>query len=81
VMIVMILKMTLHKLMLLLMKRIVMWRNKAKVILLATLAIQLLHLGGHEQLLFSNYSGPQNSAVNVQDIVSVILLFFHRDSS
>jgi hypothetical protein len=37
-------------------------------------------LGGHGQLLFSSYSGPQNSAVNVQDIVSVFLLFFGRDT-
>jgi hypothetical protein len=29
--------------------------------------------------LFSGHSGPQNSAVNVQDIVSVFLLFFSRD--
>jgi hypothetical protein len=29
--------------------------------------------------LFSGYSGPQNLAVNVQDIVSVFLLFFSRD--
>jgi hypothetical protein len=29
--------------------------------------------------LFSGHSGPQNSAVNMQDIVSVFLLFFSRD--
>jgi hypothetical protein len=29
--------------------------------------------------LFSGHSGPQNSAVNVQNIVSVFLLFFSRD--
>jgi hypothetical protein len=33
--------------------------------------------GQHE--LFSGHSGPQNSAINVQGIVSVFLLFFSRD--
>jgi hypothetical protein len=28
--------------------------------------------------LFSGHSGPQNSVVNMQDIVSVFLLFFSR---
>jgi hypothetical protein len=31
---------------------------------------------GHE--LFSGHSGSQNSAINVQGIVSVFLLFFRR---
>jgi hypothetical protein len=29
--------------------------------------------------LFSGHSGPQNSSINVQGIVSVFLLFFSRD--
>jgi hypothetical protein len=29
--------------------------------------------------LFSGHCGPQNSAINVQGIVSVFLLFFSRD--
>jgi hypothetical protein len=34
---------------------------------------------GHE--LFSGHSGPQNSAINAQDIMSVFLLFFSRHNS
>lgn len=36
--------------------------------------------GGYEQPeLFSGHCGPQNSAVNIQDSVPLLLLFFSRD--
>jgi hypothetical protein len=81
----MIVKTTMQLLILLLMKRIVRRKKKAKVILLVTLTVNSgfiwedmdNYYGQH--VLFSGHSGPQNSAVNIQETVSVFLLSCSRD--
>jgi hypothetical protein len=66
--------------------RIARQRKLAKVILLAILTISdfiwedMDNYNGQRVLFYAN-SGHQNSAVNVQDTVSVFLLFFSRLSA
>jgi hypothetical protein len=71
------------------MKKVLMKRIARRTsILQETLSIKVAFLGGEEmgnyhgrRELYSGFSGPQNSALNIQDIVSLcfFLLFFSRN--